>query len=917
MVARVRRGHGVVGVAAALFVSCATQPNRGDTGIRPFAFDLADVRCPSGLRVVFERAPGAQTASVTTVVGAGGARDPVGREGLAHLVEHLSFRSHAPEQAPLGVRLHGIGASYNNAETSFDDTTYYALVPREGLRALLAAEGQRLMSPLAGIDEETFTVERDIVRNELRERTETGEIEAARAAAFRATLPAEHPYSRPIAGTHASLSALTLDDARAFVGDHYRLDEMTMVVIADLDLHGAEALLREVAPALYGDPQHPRAIAAPVARPVAPSPPAATAILGALAPIATPELWIGWSLPGGAQTSDRFTAQLWAWTGNIVSRWGRLDGTDVASLDVFVSPGPRASVLLCRASLTTGRDPETTLRQIEDVLPWLANDDIHFERRFGYMQLGLLRQLALDAESVTDRGRSRAAYTHDTGDLEVFRATIDAINAITLDGARGFARKYLGRERARATLVLPLPPETAPAVPISPARDLEAAIDRTSLGPQTLHQLARVQLLSQMRHTILPNGLQIVAVRRPGAAVVTATLGFHGGALGPPGIATAGSEALKFSSAWDSPAAYGISLEVSSSAEMTRAVVQAGVDNLTRALDMLSFAARSYEVEWPSERFAAIKLPWLRKREAAPRQRGVRAFWSALLPDNPLAHITTADEVAAVTQADLAAWADRTIAPGNAALVIVGDVDPIEAEASARDAFAGWQRAVSPVAAPAAARPAPGPLRGDPMIIHRPGATQAELTMGCVLPPVDARGATVNELAALVVRSRLWSRLREQSGSTYGVQVEARALRGGSATLTVEAAIDNGRLSSVVNVIRRFWKTTSEHGTGAEMVRRARDGLIGNRLSRYDTSLAIGAAVLRAWNNGWPLTQIDDQPRLLAGVTPADVDGVLRACAAGLVWSVVGDEQVVRAALAERIPPETSAPVVPPSAAPN
>src|SRR5262245_40625818 len=111
-------------------------PFQGDTGIRPFAFDLWDVHCPSGLRVIFERAPGSRVAGVTTVVGAGSHQDPPGREGLAHLVEHLTFRAHGPGAAPMRVRLWEMGASYN-ADTRFDATTYHAVLPRDNLPQLV------------------------------------------------------------------------------------------------------------------------------------------------------------------------------------------------------------------------------------------------------------------------------------------------------------------------------------------------------------------------------------------------------------------------------------------------------------------------------------------------------------------------------------------------------------------------------------------------------------------------------------------------------------------------------------------------------------------------------------------------------------------------------------------------------------
>jgi hypothetical protein len=38
-------------------LACGTAPFKGDSGIKPLNFDLWDVHCPSGLRVIFERAP--------------------------------------------------------------------------------------------------------------------------------------------------------------------------------------------------------------------------------------------------------------------------------------------------------------------------------------------------------------------------------------------------------------------------------------------------------------------------------------------------------------------------------------------------------------------------------------------------------------------------------------------------------------------------------------------------------------------------------------------------------------------------------------------------------------------------------------------------------------------------------------------
>jgi zinc protease len=208
-------GHGSALAAFALCgsVACATQL-RGDTGIRPFAFDLFDQPCPSGLHVIFERAPGAQPEGVVTIVGTGSVQDPPGREGLAHFVEHLMFRAaYPPDAVTVRVRLEALGASYN-AFTSFDRTLYHSFAPHQSLRDLLVIDGQRFVDPLAGIDGKTFDVEREVVRNELRERNETHTFSAGYEAAYQAAFPSDHPYHRAVIGSHESLSAITLDDAR-------------------------------------------------------------------------------------------------------------------------------------------------------------------------------------------------------------------------------------------------------------------------------------------------------------------------------------------------------------------------------------------------------------------------------------------------------------------------------------------------------------------------------------------------------------------------------------------------------------------------------------------------------------------------------------------------------------------------------
>ena len=138
--------------------------------IRDVRYDVRSVDLPSGMRVVVEREPSRPLVAVVSVVDVGGTNDPPGKEGLAHLVEHLTFRSVQDKKRPLVDLLEAAGAASWNASTSWDITTYQEVGSREGLPALLALEAARLSRPLEGVTPEVFEAERQVVKNELVQR---------------------------------------------------------------------------------------------------------------------------------------------------------------------------------------------------------------------------------------------------------------------------------------------------------------------------------------------------------------------------------------------------------------------------------------------------------------------------------------------------------------------------------------------------------------------------------------------------------------------------------------------------------------------------------------------------------------------------------------------------------------------------
>jgi zinc protease len=898
----------VLGLVAA-GLGCAGSPQRGDTGIHPVAFDLWDAHCPSGMRVIFERAPGSNMVGVTTVVGVGSRADPPGREGLAHVVEHLAFREHGEDQPAIDVRLGAVGALHN-AFTSFDETVYHELAPAGSLQSLLQLEGERLLAPLDGVDDDTFFVEREVVRNELRERNEADSRGLGLHGVDRVVFPGSHPYARPIGGTHESLSALTLADARAFATDHYRPADMTMVVIGDVDLTHAEDLLRRTLPAaLYGDPAHAQPLAAPGTRlpstTTPPAPPPAPAALPRLpAAVATRELWIAWTTPGGFGP-DRFIGQMWTDLVRQNLRSGRFDDDDIADVEVFSHPGALATVFGCHVTLTVGDHPDKSMKEVISTMPWVGDDEMYLDRRFEQLKAGTLQELVFDTESTEARGRDRALFAHFTGNLGYLGATVAAIQSITAEQARDFATRYLAPERARAVLLEPMSgnPESIAAMAGGPAG--RAPEPGAELSPPALAPLELIRFLGDLHRVTLPNGLETIIIRRPGASVVTAVLGVHGGSdSAAVGVGAATRYAMKMYSE-ESPGDFGIELWFRTHPDLSTITATAGAANLDRALATLVFALRSYDVEWPDAKFQDTILPFMKRQEGGAVWRFEHSYQDALFRGHPSGASPTGEQIAATKKAEIAGWLERALNPTNAMLVIAGDIDPQKVEEEAREAFASWKPAGGVVAPPppfpsakAPASSAPLDRPGGFMVVHRPGATQVLLRMGCLLPSGDARTDALRDVAAEVVEGQLESVLRRRMGSTYGVHAAAAWRRGAGTALQISASFDNASFPAAWSVLHTVWDASAWTTLATpESVAFAAGGLASSRLRSNERSVSLATAVLDAWNAGWPLDSPDRYITYLASITASEVNATLAQCAAGTEVALLGDEPTIRSAV--------------------
>src|SRR5688572_25821728 len=97
------------GACLCAFSACGPMRSARAPGVAALSFNVEQQRLANGLRLVRHADTSQGLVSLVLVVGSGSGRDPAGKEGLAHLVEHLVFRGQNASGVTLRDRLRELG----------------------------------------------------------------------------------------------------------------------------------------------------------------------------------------------------------------------------------------------------------------------------------------------------------------------------------------------------------------------------------------------------------------------------------------------------------------------------------------------------------------------------------------------------------------------------------------------------------------------------------------------------------------------------------------------------------------------------------------------------------------------------------------------------------------------------------------
>jgi zinc protease len=190
----------------------------------------------NGLKVILHQDKSDPIVAISTIVHVGSNREKPGRTGFAHFFEHMSFND--SENVPKGSNrklIPELGGSRNGGTWS-DGTIYYEVVPKDAFDKLLWIDSDRLGFMINTVDQGTLEREKQVVKNEKRQRVDNRPYGHTGHVIKKALYPEGHPYNWTVIGDLADLQAATLDDVREFYSTFYVPSNATMVIAGDFEL---------------------------------------------------------------------------------------------------------------------------------------------------------------------------------------------------------------------------------------------------------------------------------------------------------------------------------------------------------------------------------------------------------------------------------------------------------------------------------------------------------------------------------------------------------------------------------------------------------------------------------------------------------------------------------------------------------
>ena len=200
----------------------------------PLDYPISTRTLPNGLRIVISPDHRVPTVTVNLWVNVGSRHEVAGRTGFAHLFEHLMFQGSRNVASGEHFSLLMAQGGRLNATTWFDRTNYFENVPTGALDLALWLEADRHGHLLDAVNQTNLDNQRDVVKEEKRQRYDNVPYGNAMRDIYAATFPPDHPYHHPTIGSMDDLDAASVEDVHAFFRRYYGPNNTVLTLVGDI-----------------------------------------------------------------------------------------------------------------------------------------------------------------------------------------------------------------------------------------------------------------------------------------------------------------------------------------------------------------------------------------------------------------------------------------------------------------------------------------------------------------------------------------------------------------------------------------------------------------------------------------------------------------------------------------------------------
>ncbi len=205
------------------------------------AADYSSYKLDNGQNVIIKEVHDNPIVIIDTWIKTGSINETDENNGVAHFLEHLFFKGTSKHPAKEFDQILEAKGAVTNAATSKDFTHYYILIPSENFELALDLHSDMLLNPL--IPRKELEKERKVVIEEIAKNNDK-----PATILYRNMIKEfykQHPYKRDVIGTKGVIETISREQIFDFYNKWYIPENMTTVIIGDVDTQKALALVKD------------------------------------------------------------------------------------------------------------------------------------------------------------------------------------------------------------------------------------------------------------------------------------------------------------------------------------------------------------------------------------------------------------------------------------------------------------------------------------------------------------------------------------------------------------------------------------------------------------------------------------------------------------------------------------------------